>query len=246
MDAAGGMVQMPNELVAKRCKKYFYKEERKMKRLVLMLLLVFVMIDFGYAGDKDNPPADYKGVIAERPKLTKGDRWDYVRREKAVSYEFIEEKDGHLVFHIQWDDGTKETEIRTLDLNFLKNLDNKDEMTEEVTPFRGPLSFPLWVGKKWSYTFQTSRTRRATSMSADRDSDSDVKVVAYEQIKVPAGTFWAFKIEEVRRIRGAKGPRAMLGYHVTVWYTPDVKGNVKIEQDDDVYNRELVKYTHRN
>lgn len=211
-----------------------------MRNILFMLFLVLMMLGSGYASDKDIPPTDYQGPIAERPKFTKGDRWDYERRGKIVSYEFLEEKDGQLIFQIQWDDGTKETEIRTPDLNFLRNLDDKGEMTEEVAPFRGPFSFPLWVGKKWSYAFQTSKTKRAASFSEVRDSD--VRVIAYEEVKVPAGTFWAFKIEEVRRIRGTKGPKAMLGYHVTIWYSPDVKHSVKIEQDNDVYNRDLVKY----
>ena len=76
--------------------------------------------------------------------------------------------------------------------------------------------------------------------------DADVKVVSYEQVKVPAGTFWAFKIEEKRKIRDAKGPRGRLGYNITIWYSPEIKFTVKVEHDNDVYNRELVKYTIGN
>jgi hypothetical protein len=66
-----------------------------------------------------------------------------------------------------------------------------------------------------------------------------VKVVAYEQIKVPAGTFWAYKIEENRVMRGTKSRR---GYNATVWYSPEVKHTVKSEEENDVWNQELLKF----
>ena len=74
------------------------------------------------------------------------------------------------------------------------------------------------------------------------DRDADVKVVSYEQIKVPAGTFWAFKIEEHRVTRGAKGPKASFGYNTTAWYSPEVKNIIKVEEDKEVLNRDLIKY----
>jgi len=212
-----------------------------MKHIVMSLLFLLFLISTGYPGDKDAPPPDYKGVVAEQPKLTVGDRWDYLRRDKTVSYEFAGEKDHLLVFNIQWDDGTKESEFRNVDLNFLKNVDYKGELYEEVEPYRGWMSFPLWVGKRWNYTFRTSHTKRAASESAP--IDADVKVVAYEQVKVPAGTFWAFKIEETRTMKSSKKGQFRTGYHVTAWYCPDIRGVVKIEQDNDVYNRDLTKFT---
>jgi len=217
--------------------KNIFWEVSVMKYIVLMLFLVFAVITFGYAGDKDNPPADYKGVVAERPKLTKGDRWDYIRRDKIISYEFTEEKDGNLIFQVWWEDGEKTQEIRTPDLNFIKNFE------EECNPYRGVLKFPLWVGKKWSYTYSTTKLSQHGGTGEAALRDSDVKVVSYEQVTVPAGTFWAFKIEEHRVTRGARSPRAIAGYHVTAWYSPEVKNIIKVEEENDVYNRELKKYT---
>lgn len=197
------------------------------------------MLGSGYASDKDKPPADYQGQIAERPTLNKGDRWDYERRGKVVSYEFFEEKDGQLIFHIQWDDGTKGTDIYTADLNFVKHVRPNGEIKEEVTPFKGQFSFPLWVGKKWSYSFSTSKGKQGASESR---SDTNVKIVAYEQVKVPAGTFGAFKIEEVRYGTTKKGTQSLTGKGLTIWYSPDIKRYVKIESDDEIYNRDLIKY----
>ena len=209
-----------------------------MKGAIFILLLVFVMTSFGYAGDNNNPPPDYKGQIAEKPILTKGDRWDYKRRDKTITYEFIEEKGGQLIFQVAWEDGNKVfKEIRSPDLNFIKGV------TEECNPYRGPLRFPLYVGKKWNYSYTTSKVGNVGGTGELADRASDVKVVSYEQIKVPAGTFWAYKIEEKRDTRGA---RSKFGYNVTVWYSPEVKNIIKNEEDNDVYNRELIKYTQGN
>jgi hypothetical protein len=206
-----------------------------MKNAIFTLLLVFVIVGFGYAVDNNNPPPDYKGQIAERPILVKGDRWHYNRRDKILSYEFIEEKDGELILLVGWEDGKKGKEMRTPELNFIKGA------TEKCDPYRGPFKFPLYVGKKWDYTHTSSKYKQSSGTGDELAvTDSNVKVVAYEQVKVPAGTFWAYKIEENRVTRGTKSLR---GYKVTVWYSPEVKNTVKSEEDNDVWNRELLKFT---
>lgn len=213
-----------------------------MRKILFMLFLISVMLGSGYAADKDNPPADYQGQIAERPKLVKGDRWEYMRRGRVLSYEFVEEQGGQLMFN-KLEDETKTTEFYTLDLNLMRELFEKGEIEEEVNPHRGSLSFPLWVGKKWSYQYSTTK-REAKSMPGQlANFEGDVKVVGYEQVKVPAGTFWTFKIEEVRRKVGIK---MGVGKSRTVWYSPDVKRGVKTEEEDPAFNRELIKYSVGN
>ncbi|MDA8339178.1 MAG: hypothetical protein M0Z70_07755 [Nitrospiraceae bacterium] len=213
-----------------------------MRNILFMLFLVLVMLGSGYASDKDKPPTDYQGPIAERPKLVKGDRWEYTRRDQVISFEFAGEENGNLVFYVQWNGGGKMKNIRTPDLNFIKEFNKKGEIVEECNPYKGALRFPLWIGKKWSYTFTTTKLAEHGGAGELADRDSDVKVVSYEQIKVPAGTFWAFKIEEHRVTRGARGPKARLGYNSTVWYSPEVKNIIKVEEDKEVYNRDLIKY----
>jgi hypothetical protein len=222
-----------------------------MKRLLYMVFLACAIIGNGYAEDRNRPPADYQGPTAEQPKFTKGDRWEYTRRGKVFSSVFIEERDGKLKFVEQWKDGPKWIIFRTTDLNFIKTLWKKEqEVKEESKPYKGPFSFPLWVGNKWSYEFRniksiySKKAKKFGGTGELADWESDVKVVAYEQVKVPAGTFWAFKIKEVRRARGSK--RLQLGYHITTWYSPEVKNFIKIEEEQEVWNRELIRYTLMN
>lgn len=207
-------------------------------RKLLFIFLVLAMVCSVYAGTKDTPPENYQGPIAERPELVKGDRWEYTRHGRALSYEFVEEKEGQLVFE-KTEDGTKTTEFYTPDLNFVKELFELGG-TEEVKPYRGALSFPLWVGKKWSYSFTTSKREKKVMPGVLAEFEAKVKVEGYEQVTVPAGTFSAFKIKEVRR--NVKKKKA-LGKHRTVWYSPDVKRVVKTEEENKAFNRELIKYS---
>jgi hypothetical protein len=70
-----------------------------------------------------------------------------------------------------------------------------DGETNSLDP-RGPaysgwFSFPLFVGKKWSYS------RRLENTSSDGIESATWEVKAYETVTVPAGTFDCFRIEGV-------------------------------------------------
>ncbi|MBA4371453.1 MAG: hypothetical protein C0402_01180 [Thermodesulfovibrio sp.] len=217
-----------------------------MRNIILFLFLVFVTATTGYAEDMKKPPADYQGAIAEKPKFDKGDRWEYMRRDKTISHEFVGTQNETLVFHLQWDawkdEGKKETEFRNADLNLIKVINEKGE-EEVMTPYRGPFNFPLWTGKKWSYSFSSSAKVKSSGAGELVTVDAHVKVVAYEQVKVPAGTFRAFKIEETRQNRGAKRGLAQYGTTITFWYSPEIKSIIKIEHANDIHNRELLRYS---
>lgn len=199
-----------------------------------------------YAEDKDNPPSDYQGSIAERPKLTKGDRWEYMKSVgRVVSYDFMEEINEQLIFQYQ-ENTDKKKEIYTPDLNLVKIFNKKGELKEEFTPYKGSFRFPLFVGKKWSYTYSTTKHEKKGQPGILDDYISDVKVVSYEQIKVPAGTFWAFRIEEGRyKWEVKKRPKRGISER-TVWYSPEVKNVVKAEELTEAYNLELTKYSFGN
>jgi hypothetical protein len=212
-------------------------------RKLLTVFMVLAMVSSVFAADKENPPADYQGPIAERPKLMKNDRWEYKKKVgRTVSHTFLKEENGQLFFE-EIEDGSKLIEIRTPDLNIVKRMSVSGEVKEEVTPYRGSLKFSLWVGKKWSYTFNTTRHEERGKPGELADFDADVKVVGYEQVMVPAGTFGAFKIEESRYKRGKKRG---FGKHRVIWYSPEIKRVVKTEEEDEDHNVELLKYTPGN
>jgi len=109
-------------------------------------------------------------------------------------------------------------------------LDAYSNLTETPStryePSDGRLKFPLAVGKQWSSTY----VARAGSWTAKCDRTSSV--VAVERVKVPAGEFDAFRIEQ--RVAWA-GMGASRGSGLTLehdWYAPTVGRIVKVEYQD--------------
>lgn len=83
------------------------------------------------------------------------------------------------------------------------------------TPDNGDFSWPLWVGKAWTstYFYNDFKLGRVFQISAT------IKVAAYEDITVPAGTFKAFRLEYTPERNNASS-----GMY---WYAPSIKLVVK-------------------
>lgn len=93
-------------------------------------------------------------------------------------------------------------------------------------PSDGRLKFPMAVGVRWSTTYVV----RSGAWTAKCDRTSSV--VAAERVKVPAGEFDAFRIEQ--RVAWS-GMGASQGSGLTIehdWYAPAVGRIVKIEYQD--------------
>jgi uncharacterized caspase-like protein len=92
------------------------------------------------------------------------------------------------------------------------------------------LSFPLEVNASWAYSYEYPTPDRVGRFR----EDLECKVVGWEQVTVPAGTFWALRIEQ-RGWRNNVSPNAPSSgrraarLERTFWYSPEVKYNVKSE-----------------
>ena len=99
-----------------------------------------------------------------------------------------------------------------------------DGETNSLDP-RGPeyswkrFSFPLSVGKRWTYS------RRLASGPRDGNEKATWEVKAYERLAVPAGAFDCFRVEGVvwqTWTQAIYGPSS--GHEdATYWYCPEVK-----------------------
>jgi Caspase domain len=91
---------------------------------------------------------------------------------------------------------------------------------------RQALTFPLDVGKAWSYTYEHDVPNLGRARSA-----FNARVVDWEQVTVQAGTFWALKIQQLGWVTGlAPGPKGMERAYradLTLWYSPEAKYVVK-------------------
>jgi hypothetical protein len=167
---------------------------RKDMNKVLFLLAVLMMCNTSYAADP----------ISERPAYSAGDYWIFTEDGKDVRVEFVREEKEHYVFSR---DGVQVVKNLTL-----TNVDQLDR------GYPGPIvKFPLKKGKWWNYEYTAQLM--ASSNLPDQGRVARYEVADYEQIAVPAGTFWAFKITVTKETRRRGKPMGSATY----WYSPEVK-----------------------
>ena len=151
---------------------------------------------------------------AEQPVVKAGDEWKFVVYYTVPSTT----PNRSWVITSVGPSGIKGTEngeplLLSPELNILESSEIK------VSKMR-MLNFPLEVGKKWRYEsdwlFKPKGSKGTFS--------SDVSVVAYGKIKVPAGEFDAFELVENRAMRG---PAIDVRTSLTSWYAPAANAIVK-------------------
>ena len=86
------------------------------------------------------------------------------------------------------------------------------------------LSFPLEVGKQWTYTSDFL----VKVPGVKGRTEAEVRVVGYEKVRVGAGEFDAFKLESRAEFKGTSpdGPVAG-GGTMTYWYAPAARAVVR-------------------
>jgi hypothetical protein len=101
---------------------------------------------------------------------------------------------------------------------------------------RAVYKFPMQVGAEWSYTAKFDAP-------VIMDQRGTHKVVAYESLTVPAGTFDCFKVE------GKAEVAYKASYHnevrETYWYCPKVNGVAKISRQTVVNSRDTPSWQEK-
>lgn len=105
--------------------------------------------------------------------------------------------------------------VYDLELNGLARFKDGEEI-RSASPCIRTFSWPLFVGKKWIASYDFFDKERGPF----RDMRDFVRVESYEEVKVPAGIFQAFKIKRV----GA-------GNTFIDYYAPSIKMTVKTIRD---------------
>ena len=183
-------------------------------------------------------PALAVGQSAHRPEISTGDRWAFAEHGSvpsatptrtwivtAVTSEGIEGTDNGEPLRL------------TRELNV---LDSARESASNMQALR----FPLEVGKRWTYSTDWHLKAKGSRGTAD----GEAIVVAYETVRVPAGTFEAFKIVRKDRIHGTSPVGSQYGgaeATATYWYAPDARAIVKLVAHNPYLGTrtvELVEY----
>ena len=172
---------------------------------------------------------------ADRPEIKVGDSWKTERRDARTKL-------------VQRTDETVVSAVSAGKLDVSIN-GAPGIMTPDLTVLDGPrvaydtgyqfLSFPIEIGKKWSF-----KTRWHNKENGNKGrSEFDVEVKAQERIRVASGDFEAYKIES----RGymyfdAGGSRRV---STTYWFAPQAKAIVRFEWADRIDDSisELVEFS---
>ncbi len=164
------------------------------------------------------------------PYLEKGDCWTYraqglAYRPASHEYEYcitLIDTSKKLVLGIVTlkDDGREFDTVHTLEWT----LHASHSGLISSDGFK-PYKFPLKVGDSYSTKFEFKDTRYGQNAGEAR---YDIKVVGWEDVTVPAGTFRALKVEGSGSVR-RYDQQLQFPHWFTAWYSPKVNRSVKLE-----------------
>jgi hypothetical protein len=176
---------------------------------------------------------------ADRPIVKVGDEWQFIQ------YNLVPIEKPNLVWVITsvTPEGIAGTS-NGMPLTLTSDLNIIESPTRKFSDRRN-LSFPLEIGKSWTYTNQVE----FKDLGGTTRMDAGVTVTAYQKITVRAGQFDAFKIEAKGKWgqEGAAG-LAATEFTETSWYSPSARAIVKqVWRDPQVGERvlELVSFKLR-
>jgi hypothetical protein len=186
------------------------------------IFVVTASLNNSAAGQNQAPTLDWPSA------RTVGDTFTFDWHYQNVVRTYIGQKNGLNCYSDKAADGRQSEECFTWDDNLVRRVGTWEPM--ELTPSSGQLSFPLFVGKQWasSYTRLDAVQRwwsRQTDIGRTHPRYSVIaRVVSYEKVTVPAGTFDAFKILATGTRWGDIGTKDIIEY-----YSPNV-GMIKFDE----------------
>lgn len=189
----------------------------------------------------------------EGPAVKVGDTWIYNKLDgwnnvlEDVSLVRVRRVgDDGILMEASGLDGSHPAQIeRTAGFNLVRL--RAPNFTKTTLPFYPNFSFPLWVGKTWKGKVAFESTDQP---GKEVEAELEARVVGYESVTVPAGTFYALRIELGGPYRAMNLEGSWTGeIKDTLWYAPEVRNAVRYEYKDTAgtspYNHEiheLVRY----
>lgn len=179
-------------------------------------LLFFVCLTTGFVTPSNSQ-------TAELPEWKPGDKRKYVVKERLTGLT----KEEQVTEIVSVDAEAIVVSVNGYQARVTREFNERDTQTHSNTDLR-LLSFPLSVGKTW--TFKTDWKNKVANSSGNESAD--VKVAAFEKVRTPAGEFDAFRIESVGFWENNRGRRGRLAR--TLWFAPSVRTVVKYETDNSI------------
>ena len=196
---------------------------------------------------------------AAQPKVREGDKWVYIVKTEGPTVPSATRKweatvvrasTGSMVIASKPTDSNLPAREAMLAPDWTRSASVNGKLITTIKDF----DFPLQIGKKWEVAFENERPNDRVKLTKNMKRYT---VVAWEEVKVPAGTFKALKIEadgewfndfeasptvsstvsqsgpsgsatgSVNRNPMQRGPATGKLYKA-VWYVPEIKREVKM------------------
>jgi hypothetical protein len=187
--------------------------------LVGIVLVATSSLSHPAAGQGQGPTLD------RPPTQSVGDTFTFTWSGRNVVRTYIGQKDSLDCYTEKAANGQQsEACFTSSDCNLVRRVGTLDPV--EFTPHNGRHSFPLFVGKQWEVSYTLADVDARTIIA---------KVVSYEKVTVPAGTFDAFKIEA----RTSAGMHQSRGREIVEYYSPKL-GLIKVDSDQPMV---LISYS---
>ncbi len=209
-----------------------------MRNLIALLVCLFAAASAFAQGDARR---------IESPGIRVGDTWMFNKIDgwkgslEEVSVNVVKRSDASgIVMESSSLDGSSVAKILRSTAFNLVRIDAPG-FTQTATPFYPNYSFPLYVGKTWQGKVVLSNSKRpGTKVTAELQG----KVVGWEMVTVPAGTYLALKLHMEGTYFASAGSDNWDGtIEDTLWYAPEVRNAVRYEYADSFlgspYNHEI-------
>jgi hypothetical protein len=188
-----------------------------MKRTLLVLVLAAVPILS--TGQSDAP--------VRRPEVRVGDSWTY-RATNLLSPGTHEHEtrvgfaDNKLILAVS----TRKSDGKEFDSSWTAEWNAVKSYSEFMyRPHTGAFRFPLRIGDEYEAKYELLRPRTNKVVS---NTTRTVKVVGWETVEVPAGTFRAIRVVAEGLVQPMDGSNAWR-QQTTYWYSPEVRRWVKLQ-----------------
>lgn len=197
------------------------------KFMLVPIFIVFSLISTTWAGNQ-----------AEIPDVHIGDIWKYRELDGYTNETNIEYS--HRIVKLDSNEIVIQLQNKKVNARQLKYYTREWNQTESADvkwePYNPEYKFPMNVGDSWNQKFRFSKTNGASFSSLVQ-----VKVVAFEKVVVPAGTFDAFKIVRDIETRSTDSDANIIKGHIIAWYAPSAKKLVRAESITFANGRERAK-----
>jgi hypothetical protein len=188
-----------------------------MKKAFFVFALMFFLI--GCATQRTGESPAHVQEKMEAPIWGIGDTWRY-RYANKIEWQYTVEKTEGNLYIVEDRYGVEKPcfDKRTLELKFFLTPQGKKVTSQTVWYYGIYCDFPIYVGKKWG-KMVSGKDTGGMSM----DYLHEFKVLSFEEVTVPAGTFKAFKIEFSKTV-AARTSSVIRQYF---WFSPEVKTIIK-------------------